>query len=40
VGRLAADIRRDYRRLDLLVNNAGILTREREVSTDGHEMPR
>ncbi|MCC6987409.1 MAG: SDR family NAD(P)-dependent oxidoreductase [Acidobacteria bacterium] len=38
VRRLAADIRRDYRRLDLLVNNAGIITREREVSTDGHEM--
>lgn len=38
VRRLAADIRRDYRRLDLLVNNAGVITREREVSTDGHEM--
>lgn len=38
VRRLAADIRRDYPRLDLLVNNAGIITRERAVSVDGHEM--
>jgi NAD(P)-dependent dehydrogenase (short-subunit alcohol dehydrogenase family) len=38
VRRLAADLRRDYRRLDLLVNNAGVITREREVSADGHEL--
>lgn len=40
VRRLAADILRDYDRLDLLVNNAGIFLRagERQVSADGHEM--
>lgn len=38
VRRLAADVRRDYARLDLLVNNAGIITRDRQVSQDGHEM--
>ena len=38
VRRLAADIRRDYTRLDLLVNNAGVITRERTLSQDGHEM--
>ncbi len=38
VRRLAAEIRRDYRRLDLLVNNAGIIGRQREVSADGHEL--
>ena len=38
VRRLAADVRRDYTRLDLLVNNAGIITPERQVSQDGHEM--
>lgn len=40
VRRFAADILRDYDRLDLLVNNAGIFVREaeRRVSVDGHEM--
>jgi NAD(P)-dependent dehydrogenase (short-subunit alcohol dehydrogenase family) len=38
VRRLAADVRRDYTRLDLLVNNAGIITPVRQVSQDGHEM--
>ncbi|MFN7977598.1 MAG: SDR family NAD(P)-dependent oxidoreductase [Vicinamibacterales bacterium] len=38
VRRLAADVRRDYTRLDLLVNNAGIITPTRQVSQDGHEM--
>jgi NAD(P)-dependent dehydrogenase (short-subunit alcohol dehydrogenase family) len=38
VRRLAADIRRDYDRLDLLINNAGIITQERRVSADGVEM--
>ncbi|MBL8142177.1 MAG: SDR family NAD(P)-dependent oxidoreductase [Acidobacteria bacterium] len=38
VRRLAADIRRDYGRLDLLINNAGIITQERRVSADGVEM--
>ena len=40
VRRLAEEIRRDYDRLDVLVNNAGIwLTQgERQLSADGHEM--
>lgn len=38
VRRLAADLRRDYTRLDLLVNNAGVITPQRQVSQDGHEM--
>ncbi len=38
VRRLAADLRRDYTRLDLLVNNAGVITPTRQVSVDGHEM--
>ena len=40
VRELGAAILRDYQRLDLLVNNAGIwLTQgSRQVSTDGHEM--
>ncbi|BCS31654.1 oxidoreductase [Luteitalea sp. TBR-22] len=39
VRRLADDITRDYPRLDLLVNNAGIFNREgeRQLSKDGHE---
>jgi NAD(P)-dependent dehydrogenase (short-subunit alcohol dehydrogenase family) len=37
VRRLAADIRRDYTRLDVLVNNAGVITRERVVTPDGLE---
>lgn len=37
---LAAVIRRDYDRLDVLVNNAGIalVRAERPISTDGHEL--
>lgn len=41
VRRLADDIRRDYRRLDVLVNNAGVWVqkeRGRLTSADGHEM--
>lgn len=39
VRRLADAIARDYDRLDLLVNNAGIFLRdERKVSADGHEL--
>lgn len=40
VRRLASDILRDYDRLDLLVNNAGVFVRgeTRQVSADGHEM--
>lgn len=38
VRRLAADIRRDYPRLDVLVNNAGVIVPQRTLSTDGHEM--
>jgi NAD(P)-dependent dehydrogenase (short-subunit alcohol dehydrogenase family) len=38
VRRLAGDIRRDYPRLDVLVNNAGVIVQERQVSADGHEL--
>jgi NAD(P)-dependent dehydrogenase (short-subunit alcohol dehydrogenase family) len=39
VRRLADEIGRDYTRLDLLVNNAGIFLRdERQSSVDGHEL--
>lgn len=39
VRRFADDITRDYPRLDLLVNNAGVFLRdERQVSADGHEL--
>ncbi len=40
VRRLADDVLRDYDRLDLLVNNAGVFVRDadRKVSADGHEM--
>jgi NAD(P)-dependent dehydrogenase (short-subunit alcohol dehydrogenase family) len=38
VRRLAGEIRRDYSRLDLLVNNAGIIAQQRQVSQDGYEL--
>ena len=39
VRRFADDIARDYTRLDLLVNNAGIFLKDdRQVSADGHEL--
>jgi len=38
VRRLAADVTRDHQRLDLLVNNAGIIVPTRALSADGHEM--
>jgi NAD(P)-dependent dehydrogenase (short-subunit alcohol dehydrogenase family) len=38
VRRLASDIRRDYTRLDVLVNNAGVIVPRRELSQDGYEM--
>lgn len=38
VRRLAGDIIRDYDRLDILINNAAVLARERRVSDDGHEL--
>lgn len=40
VRQLAAHIRRDYQRLDVLVNNAGIaiVGSERPISRDGHEL--
>jgi NAD(P)-dependent dehydrogenase (short-subunit alcohol dehydrogenase family) len=38
VRRLAGEIRRDYTRLDVLVNNAGVIVPQRQLSTDGHEM--
>ena len=34
----AGAIRRDYQRLDVLVNNAGVWLPDRQVSADGHEM--
>ena len=38
VRRLAGEIRRDYTRLDVLVNNAGLIVPRRELSKDGYEM--
>jgi NAD(P)-dependent dehydrogenase (short-subunit alcohol dehydrogenase family) len=38
VRRLAAEVRENEPRLDVLVNNAGIVSRKREVSADGHEL--
>jgi NAD(P)-dependent dehydrogenase (short-subunit alcohol dehydrogenase family) len=38
VRKFAERIRGDYDRLDVLVNNAGVLLRERQVSRDGHEL--
>ena len=38
VRRLASEIRRDYTRLDVLVNNAGVIVPKRELSKDGYEM--
>jgi NAD(P)-dependent dehydrogenase (short-subunit alcohol dehydrogenase family) len=35
---LAQAINRDHDRLDVLVNNAGVWLRDRQVSRDGHEM--
>ena len=35
---LAQAILRDYDRLDVLVNNAGVLLRDRQTSRDGHEL--
>jgi NAD(P)-dependent dehydrogenase (short-subunit alcohol dehydrogenase family) len=35
---LAQAINRDYGRVDVLVNNAGVWLRDRQVSKDGHEM--
>ena len=38
VRRLGNEIRRDYTRLDVLVNNAGVIVPQRQLSKDGHEM--
>jgi NAD(P)-dependent dehydrogenase (short-subunit alcohol dehydrogenase family) len=38
VRKLAQTILRDYQRLDVLVNNAGVWLRDRQVSKDRHEM--
>lgn len=39
VRKFAATILEDYERLDVLINNAGVLVRgERQVSADGHEL--
>ena len=35
---LAEQVLSEYDRLDVLVNNAGIISREREESVDGHEL--
>ena len=37
VGRLGDDVRRDHGALDVLVDNAGIVSNERETSADGFE---
>ena len=38
VRRLAAEVRRDHERIDVLVNNAGVIVPERRESADGHEL--
>ncbi len=38
VRELAAAVRRDYDRLDVLVNNAGVIMQERRMSEDGYEL--
>lgn len=38
VARLADEVRVRYRRLNVLVNNAGVVTRERRLSHDGFEL--
>ena len=38
VRRLAAEVRRDHERIDLLVNNAGVIVPERRESADGLEL--
>ena len=38
VRKLGETILRDYDRIDVLVNNAGIWIRDRQVSKDGHEL--
>jgi NAD(P)-dependent dehydrogenase (short-subunit alcohol dehydrogenase family) len=35
---MAAEIRRNYNRLDVLINNAGLATNRLEISDDGYEM--
>jgi NAD(P)-dependent dehydrogenase (short-subunit alcohol dehydrogenase family) len=35
---LAETLKRDYRQIHVLVNNAGVLVRDRQVSKDGHEL--
>jgi NAD(P)-dependent dehydrogenase (short-subunit alcohol dehydrogenase family) len=35
---LADTLKRDYQRIDVLVNNAGVLLPNRQVSKDGHEL--
>src|SRR5829696_2503840 len=38
VRRLAGEVRADHDRLDVLVNNAGVLTRQRTVTEDDYEL--
>jgi NAD(P)-dependent dehydrogenase (short-subunit alcohol dehydrogenase family) len=35
---LADSLKRDYKRIDVVVNNAGVLLPDRQVSKDGHEL--
>ena len=35
---LAATLMRDYKRIDVVVNNAGVLLKDRQVSKDGYEL--
>ena len=35
---LAENLKRDYQRIDVVVNNAGVLLKDRQVSKDGHEL--
>ena len=38
VRRLAEEVRADYDRLVILINNARVFVRERAISRDGHEL--
>ncbi|MFC0213636.1 SDR family oxidoreductase [Paenibacillus chartarius] len=38
VRRLAAEYTNNYGHLDVLINNAGVITRERQLTQDGYEM--
>ena len=38
VRRLASQIRSDHGRLDVLINNAGVMLGDRQISVDGYEL--